>query len=89
LSEVIVAREIILALALHFLNLTGPNGQSIDVAVDQIVSLRARRKDEEHLHGEVNCLVHTTDGKFIAVRETCKEIEEKLTELYRRREEGE
>jgi hypothetical protein len=84
-----VAGEIILALALHFINLTGPNGQSIEVAVDQIVSLREKRDTEEHFHTEVNCLVHTADGKFIAVRETCKEVENLLNEIYRKREEHE
>ena len=79
--------NIILALALHFVSLTGPNGQSIDIAVDQIVSLREKREDEQHFHSDVNCLVHTTDGKFIGVRETCKEVERRLNELYQKREE--
>ena len=79
--------SLILALVTHFLSVHGPNGQAIDIAVEQIVSLRARREDEEHLHHDVHCMVHTTDGKFIGVTETCKEVEELLNELYQRREE--
>ena len=77
---------IILALLLHFLHLTGPNGQGIDIAIDQIVSLRERRADEEHIAKSVKCLVHTTDGKFIAVQEDCKTVEEQLNAAYQRRE---
>ena len=78
---------LIIALITHFLSVHGPDGQPIDIAVDQIVSLRTRRAEEEHLHPEVKCQIHTTDGKFIGVAETCTEVERLLSELYQRREE--
>lgn len=78
--------DVVLALALHFIRLTGPNEQSLDIAVDQIVSLRQKPNDE-HFASNTNCLVHTTDGKFIAVKETCKEVEQRLDALYHSREE--
>lgn len=77
--------EIVLALVLHFLHVTGPEGQSIDIAVDQIVSLRERHESTP-VHEEVQCLIHTSDGKFVAVRETCKEVEALLDAIYKRRE---
>lgn len=74
-------------LTLHFIVATGPDGQTIEISVDQIVSLRERRPTEEHLHEEVRCQVNTADGKFTGVRETCKVIEERMDELYKRRRE--
>lgn len=77
--------EIILALALHFIHVTGPEGQSIDINVDQIVSLRDRQ-EKTPVHDEVKCLIHTSDGKFVAVRETCAEVEKLLDAIYKQRE---
>lgn len=78
--------DVILILALHFIHVTGPDGQAIDVAVDQVVSLRSRHESTP-VHEEVNCLIHTADGKFIAVRETCAQVEELLNAVYKKREE--
>lgn len=78
--------EIILVLLLHFIHVTGPDGQGIDIAADQIVSLREVRDNETIHHPEANCQVQTTDGKFIAVRESCQEVDALLDALYKRRE---
>jgi len=60
--------------ALHLLKLTGLDGQVIEVNPEQIVSLRVPR-DEGTLHAGIRCLIHTTDGKFISVLETCDYVE--------------
>ena len=48
--------------------------------------LRQPRADEGHLAKDVKCLIHTTDGKFVAVKEDCKTMAERLDEIYHRRE---
>jgi len=63
--------------AVHLLKLTGLDGQIIEVNPEQIVSIRVPR-DEGTLHSGIRCLIHTTDGKFIAVLETCEVIQKLL-----------
>jgi hypothetical protein len=66
---------------LHLLKLTGLDGQMIEVNPDQIVSLRVPREDQErHIHEKAQCLIHTTDGKFISVIETCERVQRLLEE---------
>lgn len=67
---------IILALALDLVLLPGPNGQPIAINPDRVVSLRPA-PDGVH-HHRVRCVIHTDDGKFIAVAETCARAYELL-----------
>ena len=66
-------------LAYHLIRLTGPEGQEVELNADQIVSLREPR-GETHFPKDVRCLIHTSDGKFIGVIESCKIVHELLAE---------
>lgn len=57
--------------ALIWLQLTGLDGQIILVNPDHIVSLRNPRGGFDE---DVNCLINTTDGKFITVVESCDHV---------------
>lgn len=74
------ANEIILALSLVIL--TGPEKQRIEVNPEQVVSVRIPRNDDTQTYRSpaIKCLIHTTDGKFIAVVEDCMEVTRKLIE---------
>lgn len=67
-----------IVVALELLKLTGLDGQVIEVSPSQIVSIRAPRGG---LHEQVHCLIHTTDGKFITVIESCEEVQQRLERL--------
>jgi hypothetical protein len=64
-------------LALLFVALTGPSNQMIYVSADEVISIRAPRSSD-HLSKHVHCLIHTSDGKFIAVVEDCKTVKQRL-----------
>jgi hypothetical protein len=74
-------RQIALAfvLALAFVEFTGPDNQSIDVNPLAVVSLRPVRAGE-HFGRGIKCLIHTADGKFIAVMQDCDTVRAKLQE---------
>lgn len=55
--------------------LTGVGGQRIEVNPAEVVSIRPQRGN---LAGGVQCLIHTTDGKYISVVETCEIVRGKL-----------
>lgn len=59
------------ALAAVLLMLTAPDGTTIDVNPNKIVSLR---DPGDSLHPGVRCLINTTDGKYIGVAETCAAV---------------
>jgi len=63
------------SLALMLIVLTGANGQKIEVNPKQIVSIRNQRGN---LADGLRCLIHTTDGKYIAVTELCDTVRAKL-----------
>jgi hypothetical protein len=62
--------------ALHLVPLPGPDGQPIPINPDRVVSLRPAPGGI--YHHKVRCVVHTDDGKFIAVSESCKRSYELL-----------
>lgn len=62
-----------------FLQLHTVDGLNVDINTDNIVSLRdARPLDQRSVANEINCIVSTTDGKFVSVANTCEEIEHML-----------
>jgi hypothetical protein len=65
--------------AAALITLTGPGGQVIDINPAEIVSLREPRGDG-HFDKDVHCLIHTADGKFITVIETCQIVRERIDE---------
>jgi hypothetical protein len=54
---------------------TGPEGQIIAVNPLAIVSTRTPRG---HFSKGIKCLIHTADGKYISVIETCEFINKHL-----------
>jgi len=64
----------LLVVALELMQLTGPDNQAIEVNPEQVVSVREPRVNE-HFAPNVHCLLHTTDGKFIAVIQTCVQVD--------------
>jgi hypothetical protein len=62
---------------LHLVELFGPDHQAIYVNPVEVVSVRAPR-GTEHLSKHVHCLIHTSDGKFIAVVEDCRSVKQRL-----------
>ena len=57
--------------------LDGPDHQVIWVNRAAIVSVRTVRQ-AEHVGPGIRCLIHTSDGKFIAVVQGCSEVIGKL-----------
>lgn len=63
-------------IAAEFVEVHGPNGQHAYINPSSISSLREpSQTDLRHYFVEGSkCVVVTTDGKFLSVRETCAEI---------------
>jgi len=61
---------------LTLLILHGPDGHVVHVNPEAITSMRAavEGRDNEYLQKGVNCLINTTDGKFVMVLEKCDAI---------------
>ena len=66
----------IVALSLAILLLHGPTGREIRLNTKTVTSLHAPEKQgrNQAITSGANCLINTTDGKFISVVETCAEI---------------
>jgi hypothetical protein len=64
-------------LALELITVTGPDNQVIQLNPNVIVSLRAPRVGEHFAPG-TNCLIHTSDGKIVVVKETCAQVDNLL-----------
>jgi hypothetical protein len=62
-----------------WISVTGLDNQSIELNSSQIVSIRPPR-GTDHFNNEIHCLVHTTDGKYISVIETCEVVHRLLTQ---------
>jgi len=63
----------------EFIELHGPDGQRAFLNPRAISSLREPvNPDLKHFAKSVHCVVVTTNGKFIAVVETCQEIRDTL-----------
>lgn len=57
------------------IQLTDLNGKAFDVNIDTITSLHDV-SESEHVRDNGNCAISTTDGKTIAVKETCDRVRE-------------
>jgi hypothetical protein len=68
---------VVITIVLELLQLTGPDGQHVEVNPAEIVTLREVTKNEHFAPG-TKCLIHTSDGKFVAVQETCEKVHEQL-----------
>jgi hypothetical protein len=56
---------------------TGPDGQLVEVNPHSVASIRTVRGGDHFAKG-INCNIFTTDGKNIAVAETCDEVHKRL-----------
>lgn len=67
--------------SVELLELHGPDGQTVFVSQRQVNSLRQPTAADLHRYfpKPARCIVLTTDGKFIAVVETCQAIRDLLT----------
>lgn len=61
--------------ALNLIEVHGPENQRYFVNTTQITSLRAPiDSDLKQFSRGTHCIIVTTAGKFLAVRETCEEV---------------
>lgn len=54
--------------------LHSPDGAEVLVSPDQITSMHVSR-ERGNYPAEARCLINLADGKHVAVRENCKEVE--------------
>jgi len=66
--------------ATAFIQLTGPDNQVIQLNPKSIIDFRTPR-GTDHFAPGTRCLIHTTDGRFISVVETCDEIHHILEDM--------
>jgi len=66
-------------LTILLVQLTGPDNQKIEINPREVVSIRAPRVQEYFTQG-IKCLIHTSDGKFVAVMEDCETVRIRLGE---------
>jgi hypothetical protein len=64
-----------LNLVLQLVLLTTPDGQSVAINPDEVVSVRPPSPGH---HAHIKCVIYTSDGKFTAVREDCATVNHKL-----------
>ena len=66
------------------IQLTGADGNEVDVNSASIITLRDLHADQDSFHDAVHCVIRTEDGTFFGVRETCTEIRAKIRYLEER-----
>ena len=60
---------------LHLILVHGPDGQIIELNINEISSIREPRDIEgKHFGKGINCIVFMTNGKFVGVSEKCVEV---------------
>jgi hypothetical protein len=65
-------------LALHLIRLMGTDGELIEINPEEVVSVRAPGTISGHLHPHTRCVIYTSDGKFISVKNECDDVQTKL-----------
>ena len=70
-----------LIIALHLVQLTGPNGQRIYINPVDVVTIRQPTAGADHFHAAVQCVIFTVDGRWLGVVESCDNVE-RLIEKY-------
>ena len=70
--------------ALQLIVLHALDGRDVVINPRAVVSLRQAR-DESHpgkqLTGKVNCIIATTDGKYLTVEESCDSVRQRLEQI--------
>lgn len=69
--------ELLVLAQLQFFHVTGPDGQPVEVNPEHVVILRPPR-GSDHFSPGINCLVFTTDGKYIGTIEPCSSVQQIL-----------
>lgn len=66
--------------------LHGPTGREIRLNPHSVTSLHMAEKQgrNQAITDAANCLINTTDGKFISVVETCEAVSRMIDEARRR-----
>lgn len=62
--------------AWHLVTLHAPDGNDVAVNPGEVVSLRGPRAEDTsgHFTEGAHCLINTSDGRYVTVRETCAEV---------------
>ena len=69
----------VLLIAAAFIQLHAPDGQVIYLNPEHITNLRKPRgTDQGHFIRGTQCVVFTTDGKYLSIAESCERIREML-----------
>jgi hypothetical protein len=64
-----------IALAFGLVLLHVPTGAAVYVNPETVTTMRAATAEKnKHITDQAQCLLNTTDGKFIAVIETCETV---------------
>ena len=69
--------HLLFLVAAQFLELTGPDQQRVEINVSEIVSIRAPRRSD-HFAAGINCVIFTSDGKYVGVMESCPKINDSI-----------
>lgn len=61
------------------IELHSADGNPVTINSHEVISMRGPRSEESHSSTGLftkgaNCLINTTDGKYVTVKETCKEV---------------
>jgi len=67
---------VIVAILLY---LHGPDSRVVIVNPDQITSMYSKKGPNKQITDKAECVINLTDGKFVAVTETCEEINKQLS----------
>lgn len=68
------------AALLTLVELHGPNGQRYFINPAEITTIREPiNSDLRHFGSGTHCVIFITNGKFLAVRETCDEVRARVT----------
>jgi hypothetical protein len=59
---------------LGLLLLHTPDGREIYIRADSVTTMRAAVHENKLVTDSARCVLHTTDGKFNSVRETCQMV---------------
>jgi hypothetical protein len=61
--------------------LHAPEGRELVVNSALVTTMRsADGKGNKYIAGDARCLIHTSDGKFVSVIESCDEVRELFTQ---------
>jgi hypothetical protein len=60
--------------AVQLLFVHGPDGQMLELNIDQISSIREPRATEGHFHKDVKCIIIMSNNRLVAIVETCNDV---------------